>query len=195
MSQPQRKIRLLVRGLEATPDLQRIFNLANWLAESGWHVEIVTPDYHGMDLSFPLDERVRLTMFGTQEQGSLRRRVTYFALSVWRVCRGTDVAVATSWHAAYLIFIGRIIGPRTKLVYLVQSYEPETQVRNSQRRQQPVQGIRYRLAKFSYRLPLHRLATSEALRTRIGSESVIIQPDATDARIRYQTYFDTMCPR
>lgn len=194
MSQCKRNIRLLVRGLEGSPALQNVFQLANWLAQDGWHVEIVTPDYHGMDLPFPLDDRVRLTMFGTQEQGSLRRRAAYFALSVWRVCRGTDVAVATSWHAAYHLFIGRIVGPQTKLVYLIQDYEPETHVRQGKRRHQPLQAILYWLAISSYRLPLRRLTISESLKTRITSASVTLSPEADDARTRYQTYFDALCP-
>lgn len=190
MSEQQRKARLLIRGLAPSPSLEHIFNMANWLIESGWHVEILAPDYHGIDLPYTLDEQVRLTMIGTQQQGSLRRRIAYFFFAIWTVCRGADVVVATSWSMAYLGLAGRILGPRTKLVHLVQSYEPDTHVRSEPRRRQPVQGVIYRLSVFSYRLPLRKITTSEALKAQTHTQAAVIPADSVDVRERYVAYFD-----
>lgn len=179
MAKRQRVIRILTSGLGRSGGLRVVFLMANWLAQDGWQVEIIAPDYHGMTPPFKLDERVRLTMIGTQEQGHLRRRIAYFLFAVWTVCRGADVAVATSWYTAYLLLAARLFGWRTRLVYLVQNYEPDSHVLHGPPRPQPVKRLLYALARFSYRLPLRRITVSGWLRERIDSTAEVI-PNGVD---------------
>ncbi len=193
MNKSPRKIRFLVSGLAPSAPLQHVFNIANWLTEDGWHVEIIAPDYRGMDLPYPLDESVRLTMIATQDEGKRRRRVVYFLFLLWTICRGTDVVVATTWYMAYLALGGRILGPRTRLVQWMYDYEPETHVRSELRQ---FQWILDRLSRLIYRLPLHRVAVTEALKQQTKTQATILSvSDDDDMRKAHIAYFNGLIQR
>ena len=151
-----------LEGFNVGGGVRIIIQIANGLAAEGHSVKIIVPDYAAR-ATFKLDDRVAVEVVGTR--GPLNFRKLYYLLNMcWSSARG-DVAFATGFKTAYYLWISRILRrSRTKLVYLIQHYDPAIFA---------FQGwpIRSRLAALTYRLPLKKIAVSDWIRDQIQAKA------------------------
>lgn len=175
------KINFSLEGFNRSGGLRMIIALANRLAAEDHAVTITVPDY-ASDVPFPVADSVRIVVVGTPGPGFIAR-LYYSAYLCARSVRGCDVAFATGYKTAYYhIFSKSITRSRAKIIYMVQGYEPVSHVVYAGKRGLS-KSLLFAAAKFSYRLPLTKVAVSHWLKGRIRGGNTRVIPNGVDRSV------------
>jgi glycosyltransferase involved in cell wall biosynthesis len=159
------KVTIPIASLTPSGGVATLLVLASAMAERGWDVRLVVPDYSPApppELSPRVDVQ-RLRTGG----GPLPLRMLRFYLKLARaVAADADVCVANFYLTAHAAFVSRLLYRRLHVVYFLQGDEAES---HGWLADAPTASrwIRYALARASYRLPLPMLCVSDWLRRQV----------------------------
>ncbi len=106
-----------IAGFNRSGGVKTLALLANAMADRGWHVRIVVPDY-ASESPFALAAAVELRRINTSGwPASLRMAVFYLALA-HIAARDTDVCVANFYLTAYCAWLSRLLtGGRARSIF------------------------------------------------------------------------------
>jgi glycosyltransferase involved in cell wall biosynthesis len=178
------KIRIPLLQLNASGGLRIITEMANCLASTSYEVEIVVPAFTSQ-AHFPFHQNVtvkRIALGGGQRLG-------LFFFLLWMMifsCRRTDICLATYYLTPFPIWVSWWLhGRKSKLLYLIQHYEPLSRVMLDDHKPALVKAVLYRIAQWGYRLPFYQVAVSEWIKTRVGKAGIIVIPNGVDESVFY----------
>jgi glycosyltransferase involved in cell wall biosynthesis len=165
-------------GFNRSGGVKTLALLANAMADRGWHVRIVVPDY-ASESPFALAAAIELRRINTSGwPAPLRMGAFYLALA--RIAaRDTDVFVANFYLTAYCAWLSRLLHRRARAVYFLQGDEAESHGRMADA---PFlsRWLRYALARGSYRLPLPMLCVSTWLRRQVRRPDAVVVGQGID---------------
>ena len=156
-------------GLNASGGVKTLVLLANAMANRGWAVRVLVPEYasHGPSALAPAVERLVLRT----PTNRLTRVPVYYARLARHAARDADLCLANFYLTAYCALLSRLANRRAKVVYFVQGDEASSHGRLAEGGVLS-RTVRWTLARLSYRLPVRIICVSRWLRGRIG------RPDA-----------------
>jgi glycosyltransferase involved in cell wall biosynthesis len=176
------KIRIPLLDLNASGGLRIITEVANVWAATGHQVEILAPDFAASP-HFPLHQNVCLKRVSVWKEGWLGQGFFLLYMAIFS-CRETDVCLATYYLTPFPIWFSWWFNRRKcKLVYLIQHYEPLSQVMLDNRKPAWVKAILYRIARWGYRLPFQQLAVSEWIKEQVGNPMLIVISNGVDNEV------------
>src|SRR5262245_40093093 len=149
-------------GFNRSGGVTTLVVLANAMAERGWRVRLMVPDYASAP-TFDLGHGVELSPTATGRGPRLLRMARFYARLSLSVARDTDVCLANFYLTAYPAFLSRLFHRRTRVVYFLQGDEAESHGRLAES-SFVSRWIRFALARGSYRLPVSMVCVSDWLK-------------------------------
>ncbi len=156
-------------GMNASGGVKTLVLLANAMADRGWAVRVVLPQY-ASDGPFALSPAVERVVLPTPASRLIRVPV-YYARLARHAARGADLCLANFYLTAYCAVLSRLTNRRARIVYFVQGDEASSHGRLADTGALS-RLVRSTLARLSYRFPVRVICVSRWLRDRIG------RPDA-----------------
>src|SRR4051812_24060285 len=168
-------------GFNRSGGVKTLAALANAMADRGWHVRLVVPDY-ACELSFALSPAIEMRRVATSRwPAPLRMGAFYLALAS-TAARDTDVCVANFYLTAYCAWLSRLVHRRARAVYFLQGDEAESHGRLSAA-PRVSRWFRYTLARGSYRLPLPMLCVSAWLQRQVRRPDAVVVGQGIDLAV------------
>jgi glycosyltransferase involved in cell wall biosynthesis len=155
--------------------------LANAMADRGWHVRIVVPDY-ASESPFALSPAIDLRRVGTGSWPRPLRMGAFYLRLALTVARDTDVCLANFYLTAYCAWLSRLLHRQARAIYFLQGDEAESHGRLADAALFS-RWFRYALARGSYRLPLPMLCVSDWLRRQVGRPDAIVVGQGIDLAV------------
>jgi len=162
------RVTIPIAGFNASGGVRTLLLVACAMAERGWKVRLVAPDYTDP----PADLSPQVIVQRVRTAGPRAVRMLWFYLRLaGALARDADVCVANFYLTAHSAYVSRLLHSRLRVLYFLQGDEAESHGRLADG---PwiSRWIRFALARASYRLPLPMLCVSEWLRGQVG------RPDA-----------------
>ncbi len=159
------RVTIPIAGFTPSGGLRTLLFLASAMAERGWTVRLVVPDYT-FERPSDLSSRVEVQRLGTGAGPRSLRMLRFYVKLAPAVARDADVCVANFYLTAHAAFLSRLLHRRLHVVYFLQGDEAESHGRLADATFAS-RWIRYLLARASYRLPLPMLCVSDWLRRQV----------------------------
>jgi glycosyltransferase involved in cell wall biosynthesis len=181
MSQPALRVTIPLAGFNRSGGVKTLVLLAAAMAERGWRVRIVAPDYTA-DSPYPLHSRLGVVRVPTGSGPSVLRMIRFYLRLARAAARDTDVCVANFYLTAHAAFLARLLHRRLRVVYFLQGDEAESHGRLAEA---PLvsRWIRFALARASYRLPLPMLCVSDWLRRQVRRPDAVVVGQGIDLNV------------
>ncbi len=179
----QRTLRVTIplAGFNRSGGVKTLILLAGAMAERGWRVRIVAPDYTA-ESPLPLPSRIEVVRLATGSGPSGLRMIRFYLRLARVAARDTDVCVANFYLTAHASFLGRLMNRGVRVVYFLQGDEAESHGRLAEA---PFvsRWIRFALARASYRLPLPMLCVSHWLRRQVRRPDAVVVGQGIDLAV------------
>lgn len=176
-----KKIKFPLQGFNISGGLRIIIHIANGLSKKGHSVSFIVPDY-AAEPPFDLADNINVKILHTRGKGIWRKLYYILKLCFISVC-DSDICFATGYKTPYYIYISKLINrSSTKLIYLIQGYEPLSHVEQSGKNYL-AKKILFALAILSYRLPFKKIAVSNWIKEKIGKRSVSVIGNGIDVNL------------
>lgn len=180
------KIKIPLLGLNASGGLRVITQLANKLAEDGFCINIVVPDYASKE-HFILNKNIKISIINNSNYFIDKRVVYFFKLCIIS-SKECDLCIATSFLTPYYIFISKLLlNNKAKLLYLVQHYEPISHA-SLNKKNIFLKFLSIFLAKFSYNLPFKKIAVSSWIKGQINKAEILVIGNGVDKEVFFQEH-------
>ena len=159
-----------------------LVNIVNHFAEVGYSVSVGVPDYNSI-VYYQLGENVDVKIVRTFGSKMLKK-IVYFIKQVVIISR-CDIVYATSYKTTYYILISKLIffWRTIRIVYLIQHYEPLSQVKYGNDYGKFTKKLMYYLAELTYRFGFEMIAVSGWIKKMIGNEKIKVIPNGIDLDI------------
>jgi glycosyltransferase involved in cell wall biosynthesis len=164
-------------GMNASGGVKTLLLLANAMADRGWSVRVLLPQY-ASDGPFALAPAVERLVLRTPSSGILRVPV-YYARLARHAARGADLCLANFYLTSYCAVLSWLTNRRARVVYFVQGDEASSHGRLADVGVLS-RAVRWALARLSYRLPVRIICVSRWLRHRIGRPDARVVTQALD---------------
>ena len=150
-----KKICFPLLGFNVSGGIRIIITIANGLAARGHLVSFIVPDY-AAELPFKLIDNINVKILTTRGKG-IWGKIYYVLKLCFISTRKSNICFATGYKTPYYIYISKLINrSSTKLIYLIQHYEPLSHVEQSVKNYLG-KKILFALAILSYRLPFRQI--------------------------------------
>src|SRR5262245_16800062 len=181
MPQPALRVTIPLAGFNRSGGVKTLMLLAVAMAERGWRVRILAPDY-AADSPFPPDARLGVVRVPTGSGPSVLRLIRFYLRLARAAARDTDVCVANFYLTAHATFLARLLNRGLRVVYFLQGDEAESHGRLAEA---PFlsRWIRFALARASYRLPLPMLCVSHWLRRQVRRPDAMVVGQGIDLNV------------
>lgn len=168
-------------GFNISGGIRIIINIANGLAARGHLVSFTVPDYAAKP-PFKLSDNINVKILTTRGK-SIWRKLYYILKLCFISTRDSDICFATGYKTPYYIYLSKLINrTSTKLIYLIQHYEPLSHVEQSGKNYL-AKKILFAMAILSYRLPFEQIAVSNWIKQKIGKRSVRVIGNGIDVNL------------
>jgi glycosyltransferase involved in cell wall biosynthesis len=182
-----RRITFPLEGFILSGGIRIVLQLANSLALNGYSVRIVVPDYAASP-PFKLLDCIELVVVKTRGPAGIKKFV-YRATLCLKAVREADICFATGYKTPYYLCLAKWLSfSRTRLIYLIQHYEPLSHAGLKNGISKLILSC---IARLSYRLPLKKIAVSRWIRDKIGDTQIVV----IDNGIDLATFCAASCPR
>jgi glycosyltransferase involved in cell wall biosynthesis len=187
------KVTIPLAGFNSSGGVKTLVLLANAMADRGWSVRLVVPDYAD-EPPCELRPQIELRRVSTGTGPRRVRLVAFYFRLIASAARDTDVCLANFYLTAYSAWVSRLLYPQLKVVYFLQGDEAESHGRLSEA---PFlsRWCRYALARGSYRLPLPMFCVSEWLRRQVGRPDAIVVGQGIDLSVFHAADREDSRPR
>ena len=169
------RVTIPLAGFNLSGGVKSLVGVANALAARGHRVRFLVPDYAATPPA-PLDPsvRVRVLKSGPSRLPGPARKVVHLVRLATMATAGADLCLANYFTTAYAAWISRTLRrDRAALAYNVRAYEPLSHGLLAPA-SLPSRLARFALARLSYRLPLHKICTTEWLRDQVGDPTAYV---------------------
>jgi len=168
-------------GFNVSGGIRIIINIANGLAKKGHSVSIIVPDYASIS-PFELESSIEIRIIPTKGKG-VYRKFFYYIILCFISTKNSDVAIATGYKTPYYLFLSKIINISSiHLFYLIQHYEPLSHVQYLSK-SKFIKSVLYIIAKFSYKVPMRKIAVSSWIKDQISDNSIKVINNGIDLSI------------
>ena len=169
------RVSIPLAGFNLSGGVKSLCTVANALAARGHRVRILVPDYATTPpISLDAGVRVRVLPAGPGRLPAPARKLIHLARLATTATAGADVCLANYFTTAYAAVCAKLLrGDRCVLAYNVRGYEPVSHGLQAAA-SLPSRLVRSALAWGSYRLPLHKIVTTEWLRERTGDPTAFV---------------------
>ena len=168
-----------LEGMNRSGGMRIISQLANSLAETGYRVVFLVPDY-ASEPQFQLSDSIQVVIVSTGSIRILKKIIYRMKLCMVSVA-DADISIATGYKTTYYIFFSKFIRlSKVKLLYLIQHFEPFSHALAMSQYSMPTKYILYLIAKLTYRLPFRRVTVSTWIKEKIGCVTVDVVPNGVD---------------
>jgi glycosyltransferase involved in cell wall biosynthesis len=181
MAQRALRVTIPLAGFNRSGGVRTLILLAGAMAERGWRVRLVVPDYTA-ESPLPLPSRLEVVRLPTGSGPSGLRMICFYLRLARAAARDTDVCVANFYLTAHAAFLARLMNRGLRVVYFLQGDEAESHGRLAEA---PLfsRWIRFALARASYRLPLPMLCVSHWLRRQVRRPDAVVVGQGIDLAI------------
>ncbi len=181
MAQRALRVTIPLAGFNRSGGVKTLILLAGAMAERGWRVRIVAPDY-AAESPLPLPSRIEVVRLATGSGPSGLRMIRFYLRLARVAARDTDVCVANFYLTAHASFLARLMNRGVRVVYFLQGDEAESHGRLAEA---PLvsRWIRFALARASYRLPLPMLCVSHWLRRQVRRPDAVVVGQGIDLAV------------
>ena len=175
MSGARIRVAIPLAGFNLSGGVKSLIGVANALAKRGHAVRFLVPDYAASPpASLDPSVRVRILRSGPGRLPATFRKLVHLVRLATTATAGADVCLANYWTTAYAAIVSRALRrDRAVLAYNVRGYEPLSHGLLAPA-SLPSRLARAALAQLSYRLPLHKIVTTEWLREQIGDRNAYV---------------------
>ena len=175
------RITIPLGGFNRSGGVKTLTLIAAAMAERGWDVRFVAPDY-AAEPPFPLSPRIRILPVATGSGPRLLRVIRFYLRLAGAASRDADVCVANFYLTAHAAFLARLLHRRLRVVCFLQGDEAESHGRLADA-SAPSRWIRFALARASYRLPLPMLCVSGWLRRQVRRPDAVVVGQGIDLSV------------
>lgn len=175
------KMTIPLGGFNRSGGVQTLVLLANAMAARAWTVCLVVPDYASQS-PFDLSSGVELRRVPTGAGPRLLRMAAYYSRLASIAARDTDVCLANFYLTAYCAWLSHLRYPTARVIYFLQGDEAESHGRLAEASFLS-RGLRYLLARGSYRLPLPMFCVSEWLRRQVRRPDAVVVGQGVDLAV------------
>jgi len=175
------RVMIPIAGFNRSGGVRTLILLAGAMAECGWDVRLVTPDYSDAP-PFELPRRVELARVPTGGGPRGLRMARFYARLTSIAGRDADVFVANFYLTAHAAFLARLRQRQLKVVYFLQGDEAESHGRLADASRLS-RWVRALAARASYRLPLPMLCVSDWLRRRVRRPDAAVVGQGIDLSV------------
>lgn len=178
------RVSIPLAGFNLSGGVKSLCGVANALAERGHRVRVLVPDYAAHPpVALHPEVRVRVLRSGPSRLPAPARKLVHLARLATTATAGADVCLANYFTTAYAAVASKLLrGDQTILAYNVRGYEPISHGLDAAA-SLPSRVIRSGIAWVSYRLPLHKIVTTEWLRERTGDPSAYVVGHGIDLAV------------
>lgn len=175
------KISFPLVGFNVSGGIRIIINIANGLARKGYSICIIVPDYAPVS-PFELEDSVEIKVISTKGKG-IWRKLFYYLILCFVSTQSSDVVFATGCKTSYCLFLSKLIHVSSvRLFSLIQGYEPLSHVQHLVKNKF-IKNIFYIIAKFSYKVPMKKIAVSSWIKDQIGDNSIKVINNGVDLNV------------
>ncbi len=168
-------------GFNRSGGVKTLLRLAGAMAERGWTVQIMVPDFAAADPA-EMSARVQVVRVGTGSAPRSLRMAAFYLRAAFAMARTADVCIANFYLTAYSAALARLVNRRMRAVYFLQGDEAESHGRLADA---PAvsRWMRFTRARGSYRLPLPMLCVSQWLRAQVRRPDAVIVGQGIDLAV------------
>jgi glycosyltransferase involved in cell wall biosynthesis len=170
-----------IGGFNRSGGVKTLVLLSNAMAQRGWTVRIIAPDY-AANSPFAVAPAVSVETVATGPMPRIVRTIVYYLRLIAAAARGADVCLANFYVTAYCAWLSRFVHRRARIVYFLQGDEAESHGRQADA-PAPSRWLRGTLAQASYRLPLPMFCVSEWLRQQVRRPDAIVVGQGIDLAV------------
>ena len=176
------KICFPLEGLNNSGGVRIITDLANNLAENGFIVDVIVPDYRS-NCYYPFSENINLRIVKTN---SLFNKKLFYLYYLFRYSSKNVYyySFATGYKTPLFIFISKLLNfSSTKLVYIIQHYEISSQIKFNNSENYFIKILKIGIAKFGFYVPSIKIAVSHWIKIQINDSNINVIPNGIDLNI------------
>lgn len=175
------KISFPLMGFNVSGGIRIIINIANGFARKGYSICIIVPDYAPVS-PFELEACIKIKIISTKGKG-IWQKLFYYLMLCFISTQGSDVVFATGYKTSYPLFLSKLIHVSSvRLFYLIQGYEPLSYVQHSDKNKF-IKIFFCIIAKFSYKVPMRKIAVSSWIKEQIGDNSIEVINNGVDLNV------------
>lgn len=178
------RINIPLAAFNVSGGVKSLCFLGNALARKGHRVRFIVPDY-AQDSPVPIDDRVevRVLSSGPRTLPMAARKMLYLTRLGIVAADDCDICLANYFLTAYAAFASRTLTrSQAALAYNIRGYEPISHGLLAEANPTS-QRLRAALARWSYRLPLHKVCTTEWLRDMVGDRTAFVVGHGIDPSV------------
>ena len=168
-------------GFNRSGGVKTLVLLANAMADRGWDVRLVVPDY-ASESPFEVSPDVELQRVSTGGWPRPLRMAAYYGQLALVAARDADVCLANFYLTAYCAWLSQRLHPATRVIYFLQGDEAVSHGRLSEAAA-PSRWLRYVLARGSYHLPLPMFCVSDWLRRHVQRPDAVVVGQGIDLSV------------
>src|SRR5262245_32591533 len=116
------RVAIPIAGFNRSGGVKTLVLLAGAMAERGWHVRLLVPDYSS-DPPFALAPGIDIVRIDTATGRRGVRMLRFYMKLARMVAHDTDVCVANFYLTAHAAYLGRLANRRLRVIYFLQGDE------------------------------------------------------------------------
>jgi len=165
-------------GFNVSGGIRIITNIANGLVRKGHSVSIIVPDYTPVS-PFELEDSIEIKVISTKGKG-IWQKLFYYIRLCFISTQNNDVVFTTEHKTLYCLFLSKLIHVSSnRIFYLIQGYEPLSHVQHWAKNKF-IKKFFCIIAKFSYKIPVRKIAVSSWSKDQIGDSSIKVVNNGVD---------------
>ncbi len=166
-------VSLPLAGMNASGGVRTLLTLANAMADRGWRVRVIMPDY-AAESPIALRPSIEQVVLATPRIGAARVAAYYVRLAR-HAAAGADRCLASFYLTAYCAVASACTNRRARVIYFLQGDEAESHGRLAEANAAS-RAVRAALARISYRLPVRVICVSRWLQQRVRRPDAVVVP-------------------
>jgi glycosyltransferase involved in cell wall biosynthesis len=176
------KVCFPLEGLNNSGGLRVITDLANYLSENGFIVDVIVPDYRS-NCFYPFSEKINLRIVKTNS--ILNKKLIYlYYLIRYSAKNKYNFTFATGYKTPFFIFSSKLLNISTaKIVYIIQHYEISSQIQFNNKENKVIKLLKISIAKFGFYVPSIKIAVSNWIKLQLNDSKINVIPNGVDLNI------------
>ncbi len=173
------KVCFPLEGLNNSGGLRVITDVANYLSENGYNVEVIVPDYSSSQF-YLFSEEIELKIVKTKS--IINKKIFYiFYLIFYSAQKNYNISFATGYKTPFLIFLSKLFNlSNTKIVYLIQHYEISSQIKFNNTQNILSKLLKICIAKVGFLVPSIKISVSEWIKAQLNDSKINVIPNGID---------------
>lgn len=175
-------ISIPLEGFNSSGGIRVITQIANYLSDNGFIVEVTVPDYSSK-CYYKFNRSVIIKVVKTPD-GWFSKLYYFLYLMFNSVKINNGIAIATGFRTPFYIFFSKCINfSRANTLYIIQHFEISSQIKFQNKNSFFIYFINFLLAKIGYNLPSTKISVSNWIKLKLNSSRIKVIPNGIDLKI------------